>query len=508
MHGRKGDIGPEEFLSYLKNAEFLVTNSFHGVALSLLFEQQFYVYENGGVMSRIDDLLSLVGLDDRKVCMTKDIDLSKQIDFKSVKERLATAQKFSMDYLCAALEGKYVHNIAVSKPVEKTKEKLLFSQREKRDCCGCTACAEICPVHAISMEKDDEGFLYPVRCGDKCIHCGLCDSVCGFELEKSSNKQLAYGVKNKNDQQREASRSGAAFMAFAELILRQHATVYGAVMEADFSVKHIRIEAEKDLSRMQKAKYVQSDLQGIYPLVEQDLLQQRSVLFSGTPCQISGLKHYIREKHISDEKLYTCDLICHGVPSPKIWSKYLEYIKQKYHRKIVDAQFRDKEFGWDSHCESFMLEGKKKKVVTREYTELFYQHIMFRPSCANCQFANVNRIGDVTLGDFWGIEKHDSSFNDNRGVSLIFVNTKKGKQIFDEVKEGLIYFECNPQNCLQPTLQRPSKESPKREDFWKDCEMLSFEKLLSKYAIPSEKSARLKYKIKKYLYKLGLRKHP
>lgn len=506
IHGRKGDIGPEQFLSYLKNAEFLVTNSFHGVALALLYNKQFYVYENGGVMSRIDDLLCLVDLTDRKVAMVKDIDLDKQINYTQINQKIAIEREKSLQYLQLALNKKYEikkHSIHVTEKIKKT-----FTKRTKADCCGCTACEEICPVHAIRMEIDQEGFYYPVQNTNKCIYCGLCDQVCGFEPAKKVLNQKAYGVKHISEQQRKKSRSGGAFVAFADQILLKNGSIYGAIMESNFSVKHSRAVLKSECMQMQKAKYVQSDMRGIFPQVAEDLRNGKFVLFTGTPCQVSGLKHYIIEKKISDEKLFTCDLICHGVPSPLVWSDYLKYIENHYHQKIKKAEFRDKSFGWDTHCESFVLEKKKRKVVSRAYTDLFYQHIMFRPSCANCHFANMNRVGDITLGDFWGIERHNPSFNDNKGVSLILVNSSKGAELFEKAKSNVVYFECSPEECLQPTLQRPSRESPKRSMFWEDYKMLEFSQILKKYTVPIEQKAKIKYRIKQILYFIGIRKYP
>ena len=152
--------------------------------------------------------------------------------------------------------------------------------------------------------------------------------------------------------------------------------------------------------------------------------------------------------------------------------------------------------------------GENKKRVTQEYTNLFYKHIILRPSCSCCKFANMNRVADITLGDFWGIEKHNDSFNDNRGISLIFTNTRKGNKLFQDVKEKFEFFECNPQECMQPTLQRPSKASVRRKEFWYDYERKSFDKLLKKYAVPVLKKEMLKYRIKKVLYILKIRQHP
>ena len=510
IHGRKGIAGPEQFLSLLKGADFLVTNSFHGIAISLLYEKQFYVYENGGVMTRIDGLLSQVGLLGRKINMSTDIDRKDIIDYSQINARLEKLRIDSREFLSKALEGKSTRKETVK--VCAGKSILPMDKREKKDCCGCSACADACPVNAIEMRTDEEGFFYPHVNEAICIHCGKCDDICGFvAIEKRAEPfslPKAYGVKHLDEYVRLNSRSGAAFIAFSDIILKQGGVIYGAVMQKDFSVRHERATNGTERDKMKKAKYVQSNTIGIYPQVGKDLKVGKCVLFSGTPCQVAGLRAYLKEMKIDDSKLCCCDLVCHGVPSPAIWHDYISYIQKKYGKRILKAEFRDKEFGWDSHCESFVLENRSKKIVSRDYTDLFYDHIMFRPSCYNCQFANVYRPGDLTLADFWGIEKNDASFNDNRGVSLVLVNTEKGMSIFEQAKKEFNWFECKIENCIQPTLVKPSSMSPRRDDFWKDYREMDFSVFLKKYTKPLTLPLQLKRNIKNVMYRVGLRKHP
>lgn len=509
LHGRRGNVGPEEFLSLLKNARFLVTNSFHGIALSLIFEKQFYVYENGGVMSRIDGLLSQTSLLDRKVKMVKDINPEYEIKYEEVTPILKKLQNESLLFLKRALNGEKI--VCKAKKIEK--KRLAMHERRKIDCCGCSACADSCPVKAIRMENDSEGFPYPVIDKEKCIHCGKCDKVCGFNKVEKRVKPFelpyAFGVKHRNLAVRKSSRSGAAFVGFSDIILQRGGIVYGAAMQENFSVKHIRATNMEQRDRIKKAKYVQSNTDGIYPMVEQDLKNGRDVLFSGTPCQIAGLRNYLSDKKTDTEKLVCCDMVCHGVPSPAIWKQYLEYISERYHGEILEANFRDKDFGWDSHCESFVVKGKRKKVATREYTDLFYEHIMFRPSCQNCPFANIYRPGDLTMADFWGIEKQGQpGFDDNCGISLVLVNTLRGKEIFEQAKSDFEWFETRVENCIQPTLVRPSIPSPRREEFWNDYGSMRFDELLKKYTTPQSAVLRVKKEIKKIMYCMGIRQHP
>lgn len=508
IHGRKGKYGPEEFLALLKNAEFLVTNSFHGIALSLLFEKQFFVYENGGVMSRIDSLLTTLSLNDRKVKMVADINIDNRIDYQPVKKILTELRQASRDYLKDALIGKKCSHLSI---IEETFQLSPMNIRKKEECSGCSACVEICPVNAISMMDDEEGFLYPEINKKLCIHCGLCDQVCGFIPSKKSRIEYelpkAFGIKHKDKNTRITSRSGAAFIGFSDIILEKSGVIYGAAMMDDYSVHHIRAVTRVERNHMKNAKYVQSGMSQIYDQVISDLKDGKQVLFSGTPCQVSGLYSLLDAKNIDKTNLVSCDLVCHGVPSPKVWKDYLHYIENKYGETIQMANFRDKTFGWDSHCESFVL-ASGKKVVSRDYTDLFYEHIMLRPSCHKCHFANVNRVADLTLADFWGIEKNDPMFDDNKGVSLVLVNSKKGADLLETAKNSLEWLECDIKNCIQPTLVKPSVASARREAFFEDYKCMEFSQLLKKYTTPLSAIPRVKRGLKGIMYHMGIRKHP
>ena len=507
VHGKKGGVGPGEFLSLIDHASFLVTNSFHGVALSLLWHKQFFVYENDGVMERIDDLLESVHLNDRKVKNVSDINLNLKIDYSEVDRVLEKRRQESLDFLQNALKGEYPKSAYERK---KKAEPTPFSMREKKDCSGCLACIEVCPVSAIVTSSDEEGFSYPKIIDSKCIHCGKCDAFCSFlPVSRRADVSLpkAYGVKHKVLQTRVSSRSGGAFVALSDVILQKGGAIYGAAMAEDGAVHHMRAESISSRDLMKGAKYVQSDITGIYQHVIEDLKAGKYVLFSGTPCQVAGLHALLQWKKISTENLLSCDLVCHGVPSPKIWADYRQHIEKRHHSKIIKADFRDKSFGWDTHYESFILENGKK-VVSRDYADLFYLHIMFRPSCHNCHFANINRAGDITLADFWGIEKNDPSFEDSRGVSLVLINTEKGRRVFSDAAKDLNYIKCSIQNCLQPTLIRPSNPSVRRDMFWKDYRENGFEATLKEYTKPVSRIPRLKRGVKRILYSMKLRAYP
>ena len=355
--------------------------------------------------------------------------------------------------------------------------------KNKADCCGCTACASICPQDAITMSPDSMGFLYPVVDKDKCVDCGLCEKVCAFNENYDTSLNLpqpiAYGARHKDMQEVETSRSGAAFIAISDYVLENGGVVYGAGYTDHFRVVHRRAKTKEERNEFKGSKYVQSDLRGVFRQVKKDLKDGLTVLFSGTPCQTAGLNSYIGKKLRED--LILVDIICHGVPGPYLWRDYLAYLEKKQGDRICWVNFRDKQqFGWAAHHETFKFENGGGRKIS--FTDLFYQHIMFRESCGKCHFANTRRPSDITLGDFWGWEKTDPTFNkDDKGVSLVLINTEKGRKLFKAVEDRMTIFPVKLEDCLQPNLQHPSVMNPKYEDFRLDYEKEGFEYVLRKY---------------------------
>ncbi len=346
---------------------------------------------------------------------------------------------------------------------------------DPKDCCGCTACASICNRNAISMQPDVLGFLYPKVDVSKCIDCGLCDKVCAFNdnYDTSLNfpKPVAYGARHKSIEEVMKSRSGASFVAITDYALENGGVVYGVGYKDHFRVCHKRATTKSERDEFRGSKYVQSDLIGVFDQVKDDLKKGLLVLFSGTPCQTSGLNSFVGKK--LRENLVLIDIVCHGVPGPFLWRDYIDYLEKKEGATITLVNFRDKEqFGWSAHKETFLFDGGKK----RWYTRTFYQHIMFRHSCGNCHFCNTKRPSDITLGDFWGWEKDNPEANkDNKGLSLILINTPKGKKIFNAIKDKLDIFEATPAAFLQPNLRHPTKNHRKRMEFENDYSLKGFD---------------------------------
>ena len=354
----------------------------------------------------------------------------------------------------------------------------------KEECCGCTACENICPKQAITMIEDKEGFLYPQIDDNKCIECGLCIEVCAFNKNYDKSKLLespeVYGVKHKVFKERITSRSGGMFVAISDYIFDVGGVVYGAGYADDLKVYHKRASNKGERVELKGSKYVQSDMEDVFSQVKEDLKAEKYVLFSGTPCQTAGLKSFIQKAKIDSSRLYLCDIVCHGAPSPAVYRDYLAFIANKYCSKVTGVDFRDKSFGWNTHVESLYLESGKK-ITNKHYTNLFYQHITLRPACGSCHYTNFQRPSDITLADFWGVEKCNPDFNDNKGVSLVLINTKKGKELFREAENYVEYFKSNTEECLQPNLQKPTKISYRRNEFWKDYERNGFMYILKKY---------------------------
>lgn len=355
--------------------------------------------------------------------------------------------------------------------------------KDSADCCGCTACASICSHDAITMQPDVMGFLYPVVDETKCTDCGLCEKVCSFNAHYDTSLNLqqpdAYAARHKDMDEVETSRSGAAFIAISDWILKQGGAVYGAGYTDHFRVVHKRATTKEERNEFKGSKYVQSDLTGVFRQVKKDLKSGMIVLFSGTPCQTSGLNSYVGRK--LRENLYLVDILCHGVPGPYLWRDYLTYLENKQGEKICRVNFRDKQaFGWAAHRETFKFtKGGGDESI---FAYLFYQHIMFRHSCGKCHFCNTKRPSDITIADFWGWEKTDLNLNkDNKGVSLVLVNTEKGRRLFETAKKDLNVIPAELGNCLQPNLIHPTKIHSKRMAFEHDFDKHGFEYVMKRY---------------------------
>ncbi len=356
---------------------------------------------------------------------------------------------------------------------------------QKELCCGCRTCEKVCPKSAIHMEPDECGFLYPVIDSDKCIDCGLCLKKCAFQSGYKQRKEFepfyGYGARHKIEAGYMDSRSGGAFVALSNYVLAKGGSVYGAgydEKEGFYKVVHKRATTKKERNELRCSKYVQSDLNDVFPNLKEELEQGKMVLFSGTGCQVGALYAYLPKEY---ENLFTIDIVCHGVPSPKIWKDFLKMREKEFHGKVEAVQFRNKKkYGWKKHWETVRINGESHS--SRIYTKLFYSEFS-RPSCYKCKYANQNRVGDITIADFWGHEKAIPDWHDDdKGISLVLVNNQHGMDWWNASKEELDYIDCTGYPYRHQNMKHPTTKSEQYQEFWKDYETKGFRFIVEKYA--------------------------
>ena len=345
--------------------------------------------------------------------------------------------------------------------------------QSKYDCCGCRACEQICSKHAIEMQTDEEGFLYPHVSLDKCIECGLCNKVCPIENPNKSNSHPIhiFAAQNKDHAVLQASSSGGIFTLLAKSILKKSGVVYGAAFDKNMYLKHIRIDDANQLELLRGSKYVQSDIGQTYLQVKEDLNAEKLVYFTGTPCQVHGLKLFLRKDY---DNLLTSDLICHGTPSHKIFANTLKHIEHDRKGKIFSYSFRDKNIdGWSCSSSSTYKDNKSMKNIYLKYDRnmsayfnAFIDGQLMRYVCYKCPFCHVYRTGDITLADCWGIRKFKPDFpNITNGVSMVLVNTEKGNDAWNKLTFDTIYMPIKEEDAIanNPNLQRPTPMSSQRK---------------------------------------------
>ena len=377
----------------------------------------------------------------------------------------------------------------------------------KNQCCGCSACQDVCPKNAITMVEDKEGLLYPVIDENKCIDCGMCCNVCPSINVKTKESLLkAYAAYNKNEKIRLKSSSGGIFTLIAEDILKKNGIVYGAAFDENFEVKHIRITNITELEKLRGSKYVQSNCNGIYSKCKRDLDSGMNVLFSGTPCQIEALKCYLKKSY---DNLFCIDIICHGVPSRLVWRKYLQYRVNFAKSKIEQIAFRLKNEGWKQFAVQFVFangtaycQNLHKDIFMRG----FLKNLYLRPSCYACKFKTKERISDITLADFWGINNIYPDIDDDKGISLVIVHSIKGSNLFEKLKTNMFCIEVNIDNAIKynKSMIISVKNNIERNKFF--SELLNYdyiETLIEKYSKDTFKEKLKKY-LKVILLKFGI----
>lgn len=381
-------------------------------------------------------------------------------------------------------------------------------EQENLTCCGCTACYAVCPKGAIMMQEDYEGFKYPVVDKNKCIDCGLCCKVCPLDkkLENVIAPAASFACTAKDGNFAKQSSSGGVFPLLANMFAEQQAVIYGAAFDNNWMVKHIRVNDIDELKKLYTSKYVQSDMGDSFKQVKHDLDTGKEVLFAGTPCQVAGLKSYLSKEY---NNLTTVDFICHGVPSPSVWQSYIKEKAVNLNSKIIDISFRNKKDGWKNF--GFMFKTRDGKEIYERandniYMQGFLKNLYLRPSCYDCKFKTLNRASDITLADFWGVEKMLPEMETAKGVSLCWASSEKGKNILIEVLEQTVYKKVDLNEAVKYNSAAVKSVSihKNRDKFFKAFKQQqnSVTKLIEKYYDTRSLRKRLSYNIRMKLKSL------
>lgn len=379
----------------------------------------------------------------------------------------------------------------------------MISIKNNIDCCGCNACGDVCAHGAITFKTDIEGFWYPVVDGTKCVDCRLCERVCPelhiSELKKNDNNPpVTIAAINKNMAVRWDSTSGGAFSALAEVMYEQGGYVSGAVYDENFLVHNFVSDKPDDLSRLRSSKYLQSNAEGLYARIRELLRNGEKVLACGTPCQMAALRSFLHKDY---DDLVIVDFICRGVNSPKVYRKYLDSLERKYGGKVVYVKAKNKELGWRNLTRKVVFDNGKVYYGVKmddNFRRGYHTNVFCRPSCYTCQYKGLPRIADITIADYWGIEKVDKNLDNDIGTSMILLNSKKGERFFEQVKGKIEWEYTKFESILSGNVALTKPIEPAKIDrmqFFEDLDKGTFDEVVSKY-FPLRTNADLSFKQK------------
>ncbi len=351
-------------------------------------------------------------------------------------------------------------------------------------CSGCSGCINICPQKCISLKPNEKGFLSPVIDTANCIECDLCIAVCPINTMPKTRDYAAryFALQMQDAHEKKNSQSGGLSYLLSKSIIKKHGIVYGVAISDDFHVQYTRISDVQHLDQIRKSKYVQANPKNVFQQVEEDLLGKMPVLFTGTSCFTAGLLNYLHMKNIQTESLLTVDLVCHGVPSPRIFRDYLDYRQSIAENRIVDFEFRTPSLGWNDYREKLYF-SDGTSITSEQYIKLFSSTLAFRESCYHCQFATFDKPSDITIGDYWGVDSVIPGWSDNSGISLAITHTQKGLLLLNDIIGECDGLELPSQDyCIQPNLIEPTKRPPLVDAFWANYNKNDFHYCSKKYA--------------------------
>ena len=425
------DMEVKDFLKAFSNAEFVITDSFHGTCFSIIFEKRFISFCNPGRgAERFGDILGRFNLMNRLVDNVSKFSWKDEyeefIEYDQINKIIKEDREKSVGWLKNEL--RKIDEI----------DNAITQNCNMNLCVGCGACSSICPNDAITMKGNDLGYYKPIVNIDKCSNCGICSKICpvinNVERENSDSPKC-YEIVAANDVLLKQSSSGGAFSLLAHEIFKKGGCVFGAAWKDDFTVEHIMIDTEDDMYKLRKSKYLQSYLGNTFRKVKEKLLEGKPVLFSGCPCQAAGLRQYLGKKEY--ENLVIVDLLCGNAPSSKFFKKY---VQESYGEDLVKYEFRNKTYGWNSETVKLTFKDGSTKIIKKacqsDYQRVYHNHAMCSYHCEHCKYQNVPKIGDITIGDFWWINNFDKEVEYKNGISALLVNSKKGQALFDAIEEN------------------------------------------------------------------------
>lgn len=373
------------------------------------------------------------------------------------------------------------------------------------NCCGCGVCANACTQNCIEMTLDAEGFLVPTVNMEICVHCGICEKVCPINQKKEIiSPPIVIGAFSKEDTLRYESSSGGVFSVLATEIINQGGVVCGVEFDSiSQNARHIIIDKIDDLEKLRGSKYIQSEVGDVYINIKKHLLTGRKVLFSGTPCQVAGLRSFLRKDY---DNLLCVEVICHGVPSTRLWEKYIQETEKRENKRVINVLFRNKKYSWSEFGMSKEYSDLSQKFLFSfedPFFQMFNSNLCLRKSCYKCEFKGLNTKADISLGDFWHVDEINPKLDDGKGISIVLLCTNKGINFFNKMsnKMNICIKDADYETAcrLNSAIVKPLPESDKHNQFFEDMQAMTFKDLSNKYF-----PLRMKQKIKGILLRTGV----
>lgn len=458
---------PQKFLGVVKGAKYVITDSERSVLFALIFKRpMLYVNEHIKGQKWIEELLGEIKLS-ANILTSADaytgIDQFKLKNGHALHRTLSECKKGAYEFL-DKITG-----------VERNDDEYVDAPTDilKKDCCGCYACEEVCPVSAIKMVEDKKGYYFPVVNKDTCISCSLCKKSCVIQkprlVEHAETYPKAIAAYNKDLDVRKSSSSGAMFPAMAKYVIENlHGYVAGAQYDEDMNVVSSVANTMEGVKKFYGSKYCKSLLEGSYKRIKELLDKGEYVLFTGLPCECSALRSFLRKDY---EKLFIVEILCHAGPSAKVFKAYVKYLEEKFGSKVTNVTFRQKKNGWQAHQTSMVVDFVDREPLrvvnrTNNYYRIFANDYIARESCASCRFTQLNRAGDITIGDFWGIQDIHPDMYDNQGASMVLVNNERGLELWDKVKDQYNWKESSVKNAFRKNHSKPISYKIDQDEFF------------------------------------------